>query len=310
MARMMFLKIGCALAAVLALAGCASGYQYRAVASGGDYYLADEVATPYYLAPYGTLGYGWPGGWYGNVGLGFGSYYGLGGFYGPFYRPVYAPGAWYGLPRYGYRYPHHYRPRPRHPGPTRVERPHERRVLPPREHRRDGSRRPQPRRDHPLYRRQDQAVVPAEDRMLPGRGWRNRMPEAGSNGSGRPAGMNGRPVQRAPGVNGNRPRRAGPMVSGMQTARPAQVVPRGFQPDASVPQPRQLRAAPSITPVAPARPPQMAPAPRPVQAVPSAPGPATVSAPRPPRAAPPPPRRAAAPAPRAPGSANHRMRER
>jgi len=209
MTRMIFLKIGCALAAVLALAGCATGYQYRAVASGGDYYLADEVATPYYLAPYGTLGYGWPGGWYGNVGLGFGSYYGLGGFYGSFYRPVYAPGAWYGLSRYGYRYPHHYRPRPRHPGPTRVERPHERRVLPPREHRRDGSRRPQPRRDHPLYRRQDQAVVPAEDRMLPGRGWRNRMPEAGSNGSGRPAGMNGRPVQRAPGVNGNRPRRAG-----------------------------------------------------------------------------------------------------
>jgi len=295
MTRMMFLRIGCALAAVLALAGCATGYQYRAVASGGDYYLADEVATPYYLAPYGTLGYGWPGGWYGNVGLGFGGYYGLGGFYRPY---GYVPGAWYGPPRYGYRWPYHYRPRPRHPAPKMVERPHERRVLPPREHRRDGSRRPQLRRDHPRYRRQDALVAAGED-GVPESGWRNRM-------------------------DGNRPHRAVPAASGIQWTRPAQTVPRReLRPGASAPPPRQLRAvspAAGVPSPAPARPPRMLPAPRPaatpsaprpVQA-PSAPKPAAVSTPRPLRTAPPPPpRRAAMPAaPRGPVRTNQRISER
>jgi len=93
----------------LGLGGCVTSPGYRYVAVDGDYYYDDRpAATSVYVTPaYGTLGYGWPGGWHGAVGFGFGTYYGLGGYYGS---------SWGAFgPRYGYtgywRPPYYYRPR-------------------------------------------------------------------------------------------------------------------------------------------------------------------------------------------------------
>lgn len=79
-----------ALAAAL-LAGCVtSGYQYRG--GTGDYYYGQpSTQYRYYGAPYGYYGYGYPGGWGGSIGYGYGyspyGYYGYGGY--PHYRHRY-----------------------------------------------------------------------------------------------------------------------------------------------------------------------------------------------------------------------------
>ena len=81
-----------ALATAL-LAGCVtSGYQYRG--GTGDYYYGQpSTQYRYYGSPYGNYGYGYPGGWSGSIGYGYGyypngyypyGYYGYGGY--PYYR--------------------------------------------------------------------------------------------------------------------------------------------------------------------------------------------------------------------------------
>lgn len=79
-----------ALATAL-LAGCmTSGYQYRG-GSGDYYYGQPSTQYRYYGAPYGSYGYGYPGGWSGSFGYGYGypyGYYGYGGYGGyPYYPP-------------------------------------------------------------------------------------------------------------------------------------------------------------------------------------------------------------------------------
>ena len=89
-----------ALATVL-LAGCVtSAYQYRG--GTGDYYYGQpSTQYRYYGSPYGSYGYGYPGGWGGSIGYGYGyppyGYYGYGG---------------YGYGGYPYYYRHHYPYRP------------------------------------------------------------------------------------------------------------------------------------------------------------------------------------------------------
>jgi hypothetical protein len=86
------------LATVL-LAGCVtSAYQYRGGA--GDYYYGQpSTQYRYYGSPYGSYGYGYPGGWGGSIGYGYPpyGYYGYGG---------------YGYGGYPYYYRHHYPYRP------------------------------------------------------------------------------------------------------------------------------------------------------------------------------------------------------
>ena len=86
--------------AVVLLAGCATGYSYRA--GNGDYYYGqpsiDYQDGGYY--PYGGAGYGYPGGWSGMIGYGMG--YGGGG-YGPYGYGSYGYGGYpydYGYPYY------------------------------------------------------------------------------------------------------------------------------------------------------------------------------------------------------------------
>lgn len=57
----------------LILTGCVSTYGYR-TDQGGDYYYAEPSVDYYdpYDGPYSSIGYGYPGGWYGSFGYGFG----------------------------------------------------------------------------------------------------------------------------------------------------------------------------------------------------------------------------------------------
>jgi len=136
---------------MLVLTGCI-GYQYRAVGGGVDYFIVDEAPSgPYYTAPYGTLkpygalDYTWPGsGWSGSIGLGFGSYYGPGGFYSALYNPFVHASPWYSLPYRGYRHPYaYYFPRFYSPPPPRIVQRQPKQVRPSQhERRRDLSRYP------------------------------------------------------------------------------------------------------------------------------------------------------------------------
>lgn len=103
----------------LILTGCVSPYAYRG-GDGGDYYYASPEVEYYdpYGMPYGTLGYGAPGGWYGSFGYGFG--YGGPLPYSRYGFPYWGyGGAYYGYPYgyYGYPYPPYVRHRPHRPRP-------------------------------------------------------------------------------------------------------------------------------------------------------------------------------------------------
>lgn len=90
----MLRKLLLPMLATAVLAGCATGYQYRG--GQGDYY---------YGQPQVEYRYSGPGGFYGDIGLGYGSGYGFGG-------PGYGFGASYFYDRYGrlvYGYPSRYR---------------------------------------------------------------------------------------------------------------------------------------------------------------------------------------------------------
>lgn len=81
----MIRKFLIAVAASALLAGCVSDYAYRG--GSGDYYYGRSSAYGYgYGAPYSSIGYGYPGGWYGSYGYGYGYPY---GYYGYGYRPYY-----------------------------------------------------------------------------------------------------------------------------------------------------------------------------------------------------------------------------
>lgn len=98
----------------LILTGCVTSYTYRD-GPGGDYYYAEPRVEHYdaYGYPYGSIGYGYPAGWYGHFGFGFG--------YMPYSRYGFPYGA-FGY-RHGYPYGHfpywrytHRPPRHRPPG--------------------------------------------------------------------------------------------------------------------------------------------------------------------------------------------------
>ena len=94
----------------LILTGCVSPYAYRA-GDGGDYYYASPEVEYYdaYGMPYGTFGYGYPGGWYGSFGYGFG--YGSPLPYSQYGFPYWGyGGAYYGYPYGYYGYPYYRRP--------------------------------------------------------------------------------------------------------------------------------------------------------------------------------------------------------
>lgn len=92
----MIRKLLLPMLAATALAGCATGYGYRAGGSGDYYYGQPSVQYDYYGAPYGSLGYGYPGGWGGGIGYGYGypydpfghGYYGGYGYGYPFHRRI------------------------------------------------------------------------------------------------------------------------------------------------------------------------------------------------------------------------------
>ena len=88
----------------LILTGCVSTYAYRD-GDGGDYYYSDPEIEYYdaYGQPYSTIGYGYPGGWYGSIGYGYG--------YAPYL--YYPPHYWH--PRRHHRPPYGHQPPP--PGP-------------------------------------------------------------------------------------------------------------------------------------------------------------------------------------------------
>lgn len=95
-------------AAALVLAGCVTpGYNYRG--GSGDYYYGQSVHS----VPYGSVGYGTRGGFYGSFGYGsvYGSPYGYGypyggyGAYGGYYPGIYYPGYYRSVPRHVY-YPY------------------------------------------------------------------------------------------------------------------------------------------------------------------------------------------------------------
>lgn len=93
----MLRKLLLPILAAAALAGCATGYNYRG--GNGDYY---------YGQPRVDYRYEGAGGYYGNFGYGFGGNY----YYDRFGRLVYGfPGGYYGSPYYGGN--GWYRPRPR-----------------------------------------------------------------------------------------------------------------------------------------------------------------------------------------------------
>jgi hypothetical protein len=103
----------------LILTGCVSTYAYRE-GDGGDYYYSEPRVEYYdvYGRPWGSIGYGYPGSWYGSFGYLYGPYSRHGyrvypgdfGWYGGFYPP-------YGYPAYWY-HPHGHRPP--HPWPPTV----------------------------------------------------------------------------------------------------------------------------------------------------------------------------------------------
>jgi hypothetical protein len=103
----------------LILTGCVTSYTYRD-GPGGDYYYAEPRVEHYdvYGYPYGSIGYGYPAGWYGHFGFGFGympySRYGFP--YGAFgYRSGY-PYGFYPYWRYTHRPPRHRPPGGHGPG--------------------------------------------------------------------------------------------------------------------------------------------------------------------------------------------------
>ncbi len=104
----------------LILTGCVSPYTYRDDA-GGDYYYSEPQVEYYdvYGRPWGTIGYGYPGGWYGSFGYLYGhhlpySRFGFPyGYYGGYYGYPYHP--YYGPPYFHHPYPQHRPPHP--PGP-------------------------------------------------------------------------------------------------------------------------------------------------------------------------------------------------
>jgi hypothetical protein len=114
-----------AIVATATLAGCMTGYSYRA--GEGDYYYA-EPSIEYYDAgsPYGSFGYGYPSGWHGSFGYGYG--YGPGIRYDRYGHPSFGYpsrywghgyGGFYGYPPsyyYGRRPPYH-RPPQHNPPP-------------------------------------------------------------------------------------------------------------------------------------------------------------------------------------------------
>lgn len=99
----------------LILTGCVSTYTYRDDA-GGDYYYSEPSVQYHdvYGGPYSSIGYGYPGGWYGGLGFGFG--------YG--HTPYSRFGFPFGYDNYRYGYPYSYYPYPyrraRHPRPPYV----------------------------------------------------------------------------------------------------------------------------------------------------------------------------------------------
>ena len=99
----------------LILTGCVSTYAYRDD-DGGDYYYSEPSVQYHdvYGGPYSSIGYGYPGGWYGGFGFGFG--------YG--HTPYSRFGFPFGYDNYRYGYPYSYYPyphrRPRHPRPPYV----------------------------------------------------------------------------------------------------------------------------------------------------------------------------------------------
>lgn len=117
---LMIRKLSIAVLATAALSGCmTSGYGYRG--GSGDYYHGRPATHSGYGAPYGNLGYGYPGGWYGGVSYGyFGGHYNYGPYRDPFYR---VPGYYYSP-----YYPIHRPPvvvvrPPAQPRPPRIDRP-------------------------------------------------------------------------------------------------------------------------------------------------------------------------------------------
>ncbi|HVR81251.1 MAG TPA: hypothetical protein VHF02_04085 [Luteimonas sp.] len=99
--------------AIAMLGGCVtSGYQYRG--GNGDYYYGQpQVQYRDYGSPYGSMGYGYPGGWSGSFGFqhGYGGYGFPYGGYGGYGYPYGGYGG-YGYPYGGYYDPYrHYYPR-------------------------------------------------------------------------------------------------------------------------------------------------------------------------------------------------------
>lgn len=101
--------------AAAALAGCATGYQYRG--GQGDYYYGQPQVEYRHSGSsgfYGDVGFGYGSGGFGGFGYGFGASY----FYDRFGRLVYGyPSRYYGSSYYGYGggYPHRH-PRRHHGG--------------------------------------------------------------------------------------------------------------------------------------------------------------------------------------------------
>lgn len=85
----------------LILTGCVSTYAYRD-GDGGDYYYSDPEIEYYdaYGQPYSTIGYGYPRGWYGSIGYGYG--------YAPYL--YYPPHYWH--PRRHHHPPYGHQPPP------------------------------------------------------------------------------------------------------------------------------------------------------------------------------------------------------
>ena len=105
--------------AALILTSCVSTYGYRS-GEGADYYYAEPSIDYYdgYGRPYGSIGYGYPGGWYGSFGYGFGYGYG--------YTPYSHHGFPYGYDNYRYGYPYSYYPYPYRRPPHHHRPPHHR----------------------------------------------------------------------------------------------------------------------------------------------------------------------------------------
>jgi len=118
MKRIGFLALAAASAAVL-LAGCVTPYQYRE--GNGDYYYGQPSVE---YRDYGYGGYGYPGGWGGSIGFGYG-YGGYGYPYGGYGYPYYPPLIF--LPGYygGHHHHHGGRDQP-DPVPYRSQRPPQR----------------------------------------------------------------------------------------------------------------------------------------------------------------------------------------